>query len=237
MFGADAVRCVRRGGGGIPLNGLIAWYTMDNITGSTLIDEMGNYNGTIYGAAPVAGVVDNALDFTPPNYIETNERFDFIHQTCSFTYNTWLNCDKYNDGGVYIFAGSALASLDRGFWLSYEDRSGSGDRSVRIDIYRGVDKSPTISLSINLAQPASGWAMVTIQGDGSTVSIYINNVLVGSGVVGLKSTSTATRTVNIGRSNHTTGILQWDGKIDETVIYNRPLSSSERQYWFDRGNI
>ena len=34
----------------IPTDGLIAHYTMDNVIGSTLIDETGNYDGTITGA-------------------------------------------------------------------------------------------------------------------------------------------------------------------------------------------
>src|SRR5690554_7200851 len=48
----------QNGGGGIPENGLLAHYTMENISGGTLIDETGNYDGTIYGATIGAGYLD-----------------------------------------------------------------------------------------------------------------------------------------------------------------------------------
>ena len=72
MFGADAVRCMRRnsgggGGGGIPTDGLFVWYTMDNISGNTLVDEMGNYNGTIDGATSVLSEAGPALSFDGVN--------------------------------------------------------------------------------------------------------------------------------------------------------------------------
>lgn len=49
----------------IPTDGLIAHYTMDNVAGSTLVDEMGNYGGTISGSPAFnAGILGNAIDFS-----------------------------------------------------------------------------------------------------------------------------------------------------------------------------
>jgi hypothetical protein len=40
------------------------FYTMDNVSGSTLVDEQGNLNGAITGATQVSGHIGQALDFT-----------------------------------------------------------------------------------------------------------------------------------------------------------------------------
>lgn len=50
------------GGGGIPTD-YIAFYTMDNISGSTLVDETGAYDGTINGVAFSAGCSGQAAQF------------------------------------------------------------------------------------------------------------------------------------------------------------------------------
>ncbi|UTW12928.1 LamG domain-containing protein [Marinobacterium rhizophilum] len=42
---------------------LVAYYTMSNIVGSTLVDETGNYPGVIVGATQVADGTGHALDF------------------------------------------------------------------------------------------------------------------------------------------------------------------------------
>lgn len=63
MFLANRLRAAA-GRARIPTDGLIAHYTMDNISGSTLVDEMGNYDGTLVNSpAFTPGIIGNAIDF------------------------------------------------------------------------------------------------------------------------------------------------------------------------------
>ena len=70
MFAADAARCITRSD--IRLDrGLVARYTMDNISGNSLVDEMGTYDGVIYDS-PVfePGVIGNCVSFiNNPGYL------------------------------------------------------------------------------------------------------------------------------------------------------------------------
>ncbi len=217
----------------IPASGLITRYTMGNISGSTLIDEVGTSNGTINGAIQVAGPTGSALYFDGAisKFIETNNRYNFIHQTGIFSVHLWLNADSYNDGGGYTFAGSTLTNSEVGSFFIYEDRSAaSADRQVRATIFNGriTGDTPTVNVGTNNTQPASGWNLISVEGNGTTVFVYVNNVLVSSSPIGTKSAAAATRTLQIGRANFSSPTLGWKGAIGETLIYNRALSTEER---------
>lgn len=77
--------------GGVPVDGLIAWYTMDNISGTTLLDEQGSYNGTIVGATQVPGVLGQAMNF---DGINDRIRINPSPIAALFSVSLWL---KKND--------------------------------------------------------------------------------------------------------------------------------------------
>jgi len=59
----NTLRAAAGGGHKIPTDGLVAWYSMDNVSGTTLFDQLGGYDGTISGATQVPGVIGDALQF------------------------------------------------------------------------------------------------------------------------------------------------------------------------------
>lgn len=224
----------------IPTAGLITRYTMGHISGATLIDEMGNHDGTIIGATTSTGPTGASLYFTTASttYIETNEKFDFIHKTGMFSFNCWLKADTYDDGSGYVFAGSTVTNSEIGSFFLYEDRSvASADKKIVATLFNGVpaDPAPPATCGTNDTQPVSGWALITVEGDGTTVRIYKNNVAVSSATIGTLSASSATRTMRIGVANYSSRILPWKGYIGETLIYDRALTDTERGAIYSAG--
>lgn len=214
------------GGGVIPTDGLQLRYTMSNITGSTLFDETGNYDGTITGATQVASPTGFALDFSGSDYVDTGERFNFIHQTCNFSVHMLVDQDTYNDGTLRILIGSTETSGAAGFFIGFEDRAaGSFDRALRVYISTG--SGITIDLIPQNVEPATGYNLVSVEGDGAFIYCYINGEVVGGGKIGSTTASPAANTVLLGSST-TASSFKYDGTIDEVYIYNRPLTSDER---------
>lgn len=58
---ADRMR-MKRAKTPVPTSGLVAWWTFDNLSGSTLVDQQGSYNCTLVGSVPqLAGRFSNAM--------------------------------------------------------------------------------------------------------------------------------------------------------------------------------
>lgn len=83
----------------IPTNGLVTHLTMNNVSGTTIIDETGNYNGTITGATQVDGIVDKCMYYDGSNDYSTHANplttsnatiSFFIKQTGSYGFDTVL---------------------------------------------------------------------------------------------------------------------------------------------------
>lgn len=136
---------------------LIAAYTMDNISGSTLVDESPNGNdGAITGATQVAGHIGNALDFDGAS--------DYVNATAypgtainNFGCGIWVRADVVSQFGICF--GHRMAT----------DGSGSTNNSgafIRVDDSRGTLKA------------AGGYVYVndesTTDSNGNTTTNYIS---------------------------------------------------------------
>ena len=72
-------------------DGLIAYWTFDDISGDTVPDSAGDFDGTIMEGAPkqVPGKVGKALDFDGTAYIDTGAEISQLGAE-SFTFALWL---------------------------------------------------------------------------------------------------------------------------------------------------
>jgi hypothetical protein len=87
--------------------------------------------------------------------------------------------------------------------------------------------SPTaVSVITNVLPPANQWFHIVMLKSGTTVTMYLNNQLIGSSSTGGYLPIYGTSTVaNIGiRCNNTQG---FNGKVDNLRVYNRVLTASE----------
>lgn len=75
--------------------------------------------------------------------------------------------------------------------------------------------------------PLNQWSHAVARYDGSTMKLYLNGVEVGSTAKTGSLSTNANIGVNIGRNPD--GYGEWDGRIDDTRIYNKALTPAEIQ--------
>jgi chitodextrinase len=196
--------------------GLVAAYSFDEGSGTTLGDQSGNGNaGTVVGATWAAGKYGSALSFNG-----TSSRVDLpalgtFYKT-GFTLEAWVNkTGTKNDVAIV------------GTW----DWPQGGGPMLWVDHIAGhhyVTLNGGLSNYLDSGQtPATGqWQYLTATFDGSAARYYINGTQVAS----------RTFTGNVGDSNswrigsygaNPSGFF--DGVIDDVRIYNRGLTAAETQ--------
>lgn len=198
------------GGGGIPGDHIAHW-TMDNISGSTLVDEDGNYDLTINGTVNTeSGVIGDALTLDG----STNYANGSITLGNAFTVCGWVNITN-------LSSNRSIVSI------------GTGTLPCRIFVTTGG----TLFISVN--DGAGGFATVSFSGLTGT-SAFICGIWRGNGnnmqiSVNDGTPSTASQTQNY--NNKTNMLLcarrttdfsdKMLGWIDQFRVYNRALSASE----------
>ncbi len=199
-------------------NGLVAHYKLDGTSG-IVVDETGNYSGTNNGALRgETGKLDKAFDFDGvDDYVDTGYGNGVIFN--EITISAWVYTEDTDDASGIVCSRK----------YSNENDSNYG----ALNIGHGNQIPDFTIKDIGSAQSSDGmiikyqWVMLTGTYDGSTLKIYINGQLKGTGA----GTGSWIPTANfeIGRDNmrlYETG--RWyDGKIDDVRIWDRALSTSE----------
>lgn len=146
--------------------GLISYYTMNNISGSTLIDETGNYDLTINGSTGVDA--DGYLIFSGSNYCQGSTNRTYTNKLAvSFEINL-----SNTSSNMPIISKRFTTSGANDY--QFEVRQDGTD--VRALLWGTSNVDNTVSSNINALQD------YTIQFiyNGATFDIYINNSLISS---------------------------------------------------------
>lgn len=208
-----------------PTSGLIAHYTMDSISGSTLVDETGNYDASIVGTLnQVSGISGFALDFPngSGNYFDTGI---VNFSPPGVTISQWINFDAINASvGVYpSIHSSRKSSTGVSGIFTYQasaSDSATGNAAIRPHINTG---SGLVSFDTAFIPIVSSWFHLCITYDG-TLRAYINGVEDANSGVSGGSIAGTTNSLWFGECRREAG---FNGKMDITRIYNRALSSGE----------
>lgn len=214
--------------GSIPTDGLVAHYTMDNISGSTLVDEMGNFDGTIYNASQVAGAVGQALQFqgSTSSYVDIGNNFSFIQKTRNFALCFIFKVDDLSSDYRTLCGNSPVRTADAGVFASIR---ATGE--MRFAITRGLaGQGPVIDFNTSGLSISTGVAnRLVITGDDSVgVSVFINGAKHSTELYEAASTSSNdTRSLFLGACNDDGGAFPFPGYEDQVRIYNRPLTDAE----------
>jgi len=197
----------------IPVDGLRVFYTMDNISGSSLIDEEGNQTGIISGAIAVSGKLGNALEFDGSNDLVNLGSGDNISAYTEATISFWWKTS--GGSGNYSSIIGNLSSNSNGYaGFAFQVYNTTGIRFFGI----GND------LSVDLTFALDTWVHVVGVWDGSSIEIYKDSV------------SQQTRTLSTNNFNSSQDLLigklpyaslYAQGLVDHVRIYNRALDSSE----------
>lgn len=207
----------------IPLEGLIAYYPFNGNAN----DESGNgNNGTTHGGVTLTedrlGNSNSAYNFDGTGYISIPDNSIFALGD-QFTIVGWINVTNSNLSGRLISKG----------WMNsypgYEIIIQSNPVKARLDIATGginhTENYWEATISTNT------WHQVAVTYDGTRVQFYFDGIFTNEILMSGLVTSN-TYPINIGRNTRRTADFFF-GKIDDILIYNRPLSFSEIQSLFN----
>jgi hypothetical protein len=204
---------------------LLAFYTMDNISGSTLVDESPNNNdSTIVGATAVSGHLDNALNFTTNDYVD-NGSGALIPTTGDFSVVLWFK--PTNLTGTHTLLSQWQDSVT-------STRFRIATSTLRLSIRHG---SGTITTGEVLT--LSTYQMITVQKTGSNIETFVNSISIdgptavsgtltsAGSLFGANSTSGSVYNANVGTF--------LEGEMDQVRIFDRALTQPEIDTIYNSG--
>jgi hypothetical protein len=202
-------------------NGLIAYFPFNGNSN----DASGyNNNGTKYGGITWVtdrkGNSNSACNFNGTDaYISVPNSQSLQLNTNQLTFALWFNCRTTggNKLAAFLQKNNATSDLPQyGFHLNPYNRINFGI----------MDNTNSIQwISYDYSFQYNQWYFLALTWDGSTVKIYINNLLVSTQSLN-KQMKADTHPLEIGRD--VGGAIEWyDGILDDLRIYNRALSNAE----------
>jgi len=203
-------------GGGDITTSLVAWYKMDENTGtSTTADSSGNSLTATLNNSPswtTAQIGVSALSFNGSNQYLTISGTTTLKPS-TFTIAAWVK----DSGSIPTPTARWIVSLNQNdVRLIMAD---SGDGHIASEIYNGSGFTTLAAGTLNVG----AWNHVVVTYDGSTQKIYLNGTLSASGSATLSWESTASSSIGATQG----GSLLWNGKLDDVRIYSRPLSQTD----------
>lgn len=221
------------------LTNLEAYWTMDDadISGSTLIDVHGTYDGTITGATTgVSGVVGEAFSFDGSgDYVNMGNVLNF-DRTDAFSYALWMKKDS--DGNLEFPISKVKHAVPFNGW---ELQLTTTDKPEFFLINNNPSNLIRVTATTATIKAADGWVHYVATYDGSSsasgVTQYINGSAIASTIVNnsLSSSTIFTWDLMIGRRPNLTG-YDFDGDLDEIGIWSRELSSTDVAALYNGGS-
>ncbi|MGM0913769.1 MAG: LamG domain-containing protein [Pseudomonadota bacterium] len=232
-------------------NGLLAFYTMDEVEGDQLLAEPGYepVNGTITGSiTQVPGVLGQALEFHGyGEFVELGSPGWFT-ETESFTICFFARIDALSVDQDMLYRSDAFYSSSNentDFGINYRYTTSSGSQ-LRFFAYTGSTPT-TVSLVDNPEDPenyplqdlqgpypivAGEWFHVTAVLDSGTMRIYFNGELkhelpLENGAAAINYRSAAHLYLGRRYTGSYSYSEWWDGGMDQLRFYARALSAGE----------
>jgi hypothetical protein len=209
-----------------------AWWHLNEAAGFTANDSSGNgRNGTLINMESpgdwVPGKLNNCLRFDGVNeYVDCGNIANF-ERNVPFSVEFWCKtstasrmimskCNGTVGWEIYIATGGKI-------FFSLNSNTGTVDRITRYSLSSVTD---------------GAWHHVVCTYDGSSdysgMKIYVDNVEeANSGTNSL--TASILSGVNLNIARRPTGILEYNGDLDEIVIYSQELSAAEVAYRWNAG--
>ena len=201
-------------------NSLVGWWRMNEAAGGTLVQDFSGYgnNGTWYGNTTsnvTAGQFGNALAFDGvDDYVNAgnNASLNFVSQ--DFTITMWIEPATIIPAAQTLF----IRGLYQTDGYNFEMRT---NRIWMRTEQAGAEQNTFTTNSII----ANQWQHIVMVRNGSSVTLYRNNINITSSAATHINPLTSTRDALIGIYGYTSS--PFNGSIDEVRIYNRALSADE----------
>ena len=227
---------------------LVAYWKLDETSGTTAVDSLGNSTGTLVymeGNEWVTGQEDHALDFAAGNdsshvLVSDNDLIEF-DQTESFTISVLVKADPMmdTDDMVLVYKGASEVNAGNdweGKWygLSFKDQQ------ARFAVDDNVNKTELdVSLTgLGNPYPVNQWIHLVAVRDLSldSVRMYLNGVQIGV-MEDITDNDISSGNLPLLIGNDYTLHSRLIGQMDEVRIYQGALPGSEIQGLFESYNI
>jgi hypothetical protein len=202
--------------------GLVAAYSFDAGSGTTVADATGNGNtGTLANATwTTAGHSGAALSFNGTDARVNVPDAPELDLTNAMTVEAWVK--PTTTGGVWRSAVIKEAGSDLSYGLYAASDSGPPSANIVVPGVAPLDSY----VRGTSAPPLNAWSHVAETYDGTTLRVYLNGTLQGSKAVG-GALSTSNGPLSIG-GNTVWG--EWfAGAIDDVRVYARTLTAAQIQ--------
>jgi hypothetical protein len=198
--------------------GLVAAYSFDEGTGTTVNDLSGNGNaGTVVNATwTTSGKYGNALVFNGTNALVTIPNAAALQLTSGMTLEAWVNPSAVKDAWTDV-----IYKDEDNYYLEGTSNSSSVPGG-------GNTVGPTDSTIFGTTALAPNtWSDLALTYDGTTLRLYVNGAQVSSLATPGGPMVTSTNPLQIGGDSFHPQFFQ--GSIDEVRIYNVALNETQIQ--------
>lgn len=206
---------------------LVVHYLMnDNAASTTVLDNMGAFNGTAQQNTSVlttTGKINSALTFnSTTDYVSTN--YAGVTGSGSRTVSFWFKTPASDTTqGIMFFYGTWGSYAGDGVWISINYGGGG---VVKMDFDGGWTTSSSGIYN------DGNWHHAVMTYDGTTISCFIDNASIGTQTRSLNTGTTYK--VNLGYSPRDG--LKFKGTLDDVRVYSRCLSAVDIAGLYNAGN-
>lgn len=211
------------------LNGLISYWSMNETTGNTVADFKAISNGNSTNTTIVDGKFGKARRSTGNGYTTAND--NAAYNFTNFTVAAWVNPSTFGEDNYASIYSRRTAPQNKGMYLELngDEGAGSGQMQCHLDFTSGDMRVKTSAAKLT----ANSWNLAVCSYDGTSLKVYINNILAGtSSKTGTAYTSPGMN-ISIGRNPIVSSVLS--GTIDEVALWNRPLTTQELTTLYNNG--
>lgn len=207
-----------------PPPGILAWWPLDETSGTVAQDIAGNHPAAYFGAvASGPGMVGAALHFSG-GFLAAADSDSWAFGARGFTIELWASFDGPVGGSVdhpgAIFIGNDEGPGGLAKWFF---AVGGGDLNFHIN---GPAVPPPKFLPLVPFSPQPGrWYHLAVTRDGALYTLFVDGAPAGSAVNGI-SIPDPSAPLTIGQAE-SLGFLR--GRLDEITVYNRALTPAEIQ--------
>ncbi len=206
-----------------PPSEMVAWWPLDETSGTTSLDLAGfNNAGTqVNGPVPVAGKVLGGLQFDGINdYIEVPDNSELNFGTGNFSIDAWVKVQANDSLGQLTIVNKIQFPLNRGYSLYLSNGE------VRL-----ILSASSYMFYISSVHVADGnWHHIAVtvdRTDPSGIKFYKNGIMLSSSDPTTNpGTITAISPLRIGTLSFTVGDM-FKGSLDEIEMFNRVLTNAE----------